>query len=200
MIRPSERQREFIKHLKELAERKDRGALAQLRRGLGREPGSDLAMAPYVTRYIPAAAGAWEEAAYYLVAALFAWHPRDWDEAEPEAEGHNLGASFARLAMLQGPAEARARSTEQRFGALLNSHRDDLHVHLRQAVSLLKSKEVPVNWDQLLADVCRWNAPDRPVQRAWAKAFWAPGANESDQATGTDTSRETALRARRSVP
>jgi len=190
MSRPSEEQRAFIGQLNKLAERKDRGALAQLRRGLGGEPGSDLAMAPYVTRYIPAAAGVWEEAAYYLVAALFAWHPVDW--AEAETEGHNLGASFARLAVSQGLSEGRIGSTEQRFVALLNSHRDDLYVHLRQAVGLLKSKEVPVDWAQLLADICRWNATDRPVQRAWAKAFWATGPVESDPAAAPDPSRETA--------
>lgn len=192
MTRPSEGQRQFIKDLKELAGSKDRGALAQLRRGLGREPGSALAMAPYVTRYIPAASREWEEAAYYLVAALFAWHPRNWDEAEAEAQGHNLGASFARLAAQQGPSGGLAGSTEQRFVALLNSHRDDLHVHLRQAVSLLKSKDIPVDWVQLLADVCRWNAPDRTVQRAWAKAFWASGSTESGSTAPSDSNRETA--------
>lgn len=192
MSRPTEGQNAFIKHLKSLAEKKDRGALAQLRRGLTREPGSDLAMAPHVTRYIPATAGMWEEAAYYLVAALFAWHPRDWDSAD--AGERNLGASFARLAAAEGRAEGHAASIEQRFVALLNSHRDDLRVHLRQAVSLLKSKEVPIDWAQLLADVCRWNAPDRSVQRSWAKVFWAPAPApaESDLATPPDTGRETA--------
>ena len=59
---------------------------------------------------------------------------------------------------------------------LLSAHPDDLGDYLRQAVSLLKSKDVPVNWQRLLKDVLAWKRRDeRPrlkVQKRWARNFW----------------------------
>jgi CRISPR type I-E-associated protein CasB/Cse2 len=57
-----------------------------------------------------------------------------------------------------------------------------LPTYLRQAVSFLRSKEVPVNWHQLFHDLRRWSYENRPVQREWARAFWGnpeEGSNES---------------------
>jgi CRISPR system Cascade subunit CasB len=61
---------------------------------------------------------------------------------------------------------------ERRFTALLAAHHDDLDFYLRQAVSFIKSKEVPINWHQLLSDVLDWHYPSRSVQKKWASAFW----------------------------
>jgi CRISPR system Cascade subunit CasB len=69
---------------------------------------------------------------------------------------------------------------ERRFVALLNCHQDDLDHHLRQAVSLLKSKDAPVDWAELLKDIQRWDNDDRLVQRRWARAFW--GGRQRDAA------------------
>ena len=52
------------------------------------------------------------------------------------------------------------------------AHPDDLPFFLRQAVSFLKSKDVPINWHQLMRDINHWNHPDRFVQHNWANAFW----------------------------
>ena len=77
----------FITYLEGLAEREERGALAALRRGLGQPPGTVAAIFPYVVPWLPQDPAPWEEAAYYLIAALFALYP--------SASGAgNLGASF----------------------------------------------------------------------------------------------------------
>jgi CRISPR system Cascade subunit CasB len=161
----------FITYLEEL--RDDRAALAALRRGLGQPPGTVAGMYPYVVRWLPADAPPAREAAYYLVAALYAYHP---------AQGGvgNLGEAFRRTLDPQGDNTA----VERRFTALLAAHPDDLDFYLRQAVSFLRSKEVPVNWHQLLADVLAWGHPDRYVQKQWARAFWgrAAQANQADSA------------------
>jgi CRISPR system Cascade subunit CasB len=68
-----------------------------------------------------------------------------------------------------------ADALERRFTALLAAHPDDLPDYLRQAVSFLKSKEVPVNWNQLLWDLQNWDRRDDPkysVQKKWARSFW----------------------------
>jgi len=165
----------FITYLEGLAEREDRGALAALRRGLGQPPGTVAAMYPYVVPWLPADAPPWQEAAYYLIAALFALHPA------PGGTG-NLGESFRQAQDTEPPPAGEAQRispVERRFTALLAAHPDDLPDHLRQTVSFLKSKEVAINWHQLLVDVQEWNRPDRRVQKEWARTFWGARRQES---------------------
>lgn len=150
----------FIRRLQELAASENRGALAALRHGLGRPPGAAAEMFRYVEPWLPEKRSADQEAAYYLIATLFALHPKSI------AEG-NLGQHMAFIRK-EGGDDA----LERRFTALLAAHPDDLPNYLRQAVSMLKSKEAPINWDQLLRDVQAWNSPERWVQKAWARAFW----------------------------
>jgi CRISPR system Cascade subunit CasB len=149
----------FITYLEGL--RDDRGALAALRRGLGQPPGTVTSMYRYVVPWLGDDAPAWREAAYYTVAALYASHPA------PGGSG-TMGAHFAQARGREGGDTA----IERRFTALLAAHPDDLDTYLRQAVSYLRSKEVPVNWHQLLSDVVAWGHPERYVQKRWARAFW----------------------------
>ena len=156
----------FIEYLESL--RDDRAALAALRRGLGQPPGAVADMYRYIVPWLSDDAPPWQEAAYYLIASLFAYHP---------AEGGtgNMGSHFARARDPQSDNTA----IERRFTALLAAHPDDLDFYLRQAVSFLKSKEVPINWHQLLFDVLAWGHPARYVQKQWASAFWGRSAEET---------------------
>jgi CRISPR system Cascade subunit CasB len=159
-----EKKHPFIKHLEELRDdRNSRGALAALRRGLGQPPGTVPAMFPYVERYLPEDVNSRQEMAYYLVAALFAYHP------DPGGHG-NVGHHFADVRRKNPGSDDTA--LERRFTALLAAHRDDLTFYLRQTVSFLKSKEVPVNWNQLFRDIQHWGYESRSVQKRWARAFW----------------------------
>ena len=156
----------FITYLEGL--RDDRGALAALRRGLGQPPGTVADMYRYVVPWLPDGTPPWRETAYYLIAALFAYHP--------DVGGiGNMGRHFARARDPQGDNTA----IERRFTALLAAHPDDLDFYLRQAISFLKSKEAPVNWHQLLFDVLAWDHPERYVQQQWARAFWGRPAKET---------------------
>jgi CRISPR system Cascade subunit CasB len=93
-----------------------------------------------------------------------------------------MGAHFARARDPQSDNTA----IERRFTVLLAAHPDDLNFYLRQAISFLRSKEVPVNWHQLLSDVLNWGHPDRYVQHQWARAFWGRPTPE----TQTETTEE----------
>lgn len=169
MNQKSERQRRFFGHLHALANREDsgaRGALAALRRGLGKPPGAAFEMWPQVEPYLDVGSPHWEEEACYLVAALFAYWHQGRDRG-PVQSPKNLGASMARLMTPDA-----APSLEARFTALLKSHRDDLPTHLRQAVGLLKSKGVPVDWRNLWEHLLNWDHEDAWVQRSWARSFW----------------------------
>lgn len=161
------RDRAFVARLQRLVTEDDRGALAMLRRGLRRAPGNEPAMHKYVVPWLGDEKG-WREDVFYLVASMFAFHPTNWPE-DTEDKDPNLGASFARLSRSDGGS---VEAVERRFTVLLSTHQEDLHVQLRHAVSLLKSKDVPVDWVRLLSDLRWWGNDDRSVQRRWAKAFW----------------------------
>jgi CRISPR system Cascade subunit CasB len=182
MSPPREHQLAFIERLESLITKQDRAALAALRRGLGKDPGTVAEMHRHVVPWLPAGAMRWQEDAYYVVAALFAWHQGSWHREGDGPRATNLGASFARLA-----AGVEGDSVERRFVALLNCHRDDLPTHLRHAVGLLKSAEIPIDWSQLLSDIQNWGLESRLVQRGWARAYWGnhPGGQ-------TEQSQETA--------
>lgn len=165
----------FVEYLLGLEERKDTGALAALRRGLGRIPGTAPEMHRYLARWSNGEPSRWREDVFYIVAALFAFHPVHWNR-EKEARS-NLGDSFARLRHAEDVSE---EGVERRFTALLSVHREDLHVHLRHAVSLLKSKAIPIDWGRLLDDLKRWGNEDRLIQRNWARAFWRVESLDDD--------------------
>ena len=146
----------FVKHLEKLRKQDDRGALAALRRGLGSPPGTVPAMYPHILPWIPQ--NRWIEDACYIVGSLFAYH------RQPGGAG-TMGKAFSLV-------KDRNESLEKRFVALLNCHRDDLPHYLRQAVSLLKAKEIPVDWRQLIRDILNWDRESRSVQQQWAREFW----------------------------
>ena len=155
----------FISYLESLAE--DRGTLAALRRGLGQPPGAVPGMYRYVVPWLAEEAPAWREEAYFTIAALYAYHPLAGGTG-------NMGQHYARARNPQGDDTA----LERRFTALLSAHQDDLAFYLRQAISFLRSKDIPVDWHQLLADYLAWGHLSRYVQRNWARAFWGRPARE----------------------
>jgi CRISPR system Cascade subunit CasB len=165
----------FIAHLEKFVREKDRGALATLRRGLGKIPGTVREMDRYVLRSLPADVTGRQEDAYYLIGALFAyWYQgRDNMVENPPA---NLGESLRLLvnheATETGNREDAEKRVEKRLIALLNCHWDDLPEHLRYIIGLLKSKDIPVGWTQLLRDIQGWQQESRSVQRKWARYFW----------------------------
>jgi len=152
----------FIDHLYSLATSENRGALAALRRGLGQPPGTVAEMYRYVVPHLPSLSN--QETACYLIAPLFAMHTKSTNVG-------NLGDHMR--ACNPSHDANREESLERRFTALLSTHPDDMPDYLRQAVSFLKSKDIPVNWNQLFWDLQNWDDEDRRVQKKWANAFWA---------------------------
>jgi len=192
------KQHAFITHLENLVRQKDRGALAALRRGLGKPPGTAREMDRYVLPYLPRDTGEKQENAYYLVGALFAYWYQGKDKLEEDPTA-NLGASL-RLLVNRESAETSNREDaekrmEKRLVALLNCHHDDLPDHLRHTIGLLKSKDIPVDWTQLLWDVHNWQHESRKAQRDWARNFWrghekGTGFNENQSQNEEDKEEE----------
>lgn len=164
-----ESRKQFVGYLLNLAKegQEDRGALADLRSGLGKEPGQMARVHKHVVPYLPE--HRFDDRWHYVVATLFGSYPK-------HRKGYSLGKAFK-------PLRQKSDSMEARFIALLNAHTDDLDDHLRHAISLLKSNEEPLDWFKLLDDLIQWDDPDGHVQLGWARDFYAGGG----QPSGDDT-------------
>lgn len=166
----------FVSYLEDLRERADRGALAAMRRWLARSAGDRVEAMRVVQPQLAMNDGRTRENVTHLIAALFALHDL------PGGVG-NMGDHFRKLCT---EGEPRPPNVENRFMALLASDADDFDVALRQAVMLLKSKDVPVNWHRLIGDAMAWKGYDddrrERVRSRWAQHFWrspAPATAES---------------------
>ena len=115
--------------------------------------------------YLPQKRSPMQESAYYLVASLFALHTKTSDSG-------NLGNHMRSCNPNPEKEPQKEDALDRRFTALLAAHPDDLAEYLRHAISFLKSKEIPVNWNQLFWDLQNWDDDDRRVQKKWANAFW----------------------------
>src|SRR3989304_359653 len=129
-----ERQKDkFIQFLDD--NRDDRQLMASLRRGLA-QPRS-VEVSRVVQHWLSEDSPRWLEDAYYSIAPLFALHHDDITEKG------NMGNHFRD--MCDDPNDPPS-NIERRFMQLLACDSDGLDDLLRQAVSLLKSKNVAVNW------------------------------------------------------
>ena len=157
----------FVKRLESLREGNDRAALAKLRRGLGKKMGTPE-MYPYVIPFLPS--NEWQHQTYFLIASLFALHP------EPSPRGWTMGTVFRRI-----DEGSNSESVKKRFFHLLSADGEDVGEYLRHAISLAKSKNVGVDYHQLLYDLSFWDHPDRFVQIRWAKDYWGAETPKSEK-------------------
>lgn len=163
----TERNDRFIEHL--IRNCDDRALMASLRRGLAQSNNAEVSR--IVQPWLSEDSARWMEDAYYTIAPLFALHHAEI------VENGNMGSHFRALAESMKPSysDELPRSVERRFMQLLACDPNDLDDLLRQAVSLLRSKGIAVNWQQLLKDVLAWkHSDDRRdfVRREWSRKFW----------------------------
>lgn len=177
----SEHAQSFITYLSGLKER-DRGALAQLKRSLGFDPGAYPPAYPYVERFVGPERHAddpWRKA-LYLAAGLFAFHLK-------QQEGVSFAAALGKLGR-----DRESASIEQRFIALLGAEPESLPAMLRQGVALLAADGYACDFVRLLDDLARWINPyaieerDHLRQR-WARDFYRAYGNLPETSDETDS-------------
>lgn len=173
----------LVAYLQTLAVREDRGALAALRRGLGKEAGTVPDMYRHVEPYLQGAGRLQTEAAY-LVASLFGLHPVVWDPEGAHPWNTSFGWSLHHIRFRSDGSSEERKEDEgvaRRFLAALACDLPALPIHLRQLLALLHSRwdTAPINWERLYWDVVDWGDVDRRVQRRWAEAFWRGGSQPS---------------------
>lgn len=173
----------FIRFLRQL----DRKGFADLRRSLGQPPGLSMQAIPYVERFAVGEASDWNRQMYYLVAGLFCLVERPGEPSEvatPVADiQSNLGEALGALYVERDQSS----SIEQRFIRLLDADAQQLPDRLRQTLTLIRSYQIPVMWEQLLEDLCFWNRDDRSVQHRWARSFYLRSqGNQQEETTATN--------------
>lgn len=153
----------------------NRRVFAELRRGLGEAPGTVAEAYRHIVQYLSQDCDRWTERAYYLAATLFALHPQEG------GAGISLGH-----ALRQVRAKTESESIEHRFVALLNAHPDDIAEHLRHLISLIRSKNIPIDWHLLLDHLLHLRSESAYVQRQWARDFWTHASpTENPDTKGT---------------
>lgn len=171
-------QRDFVGYLLNLAKegQEDRGALADLRSGLGKPPGEMARVHKHVVPYLPADQR-YNDRWYYTLASLFGSFPK-------QRSSYSIGKAFR-------PLRTKSDSMDARFVALLNAHPDDFAYRLRHAISLLKANEKPIDWFRLLEDLLQWDHPERHVQLRWARDFYAGGAGQGTHVADSEPDNQT---------
>jgi|LFRM01.2.fsa_nt_gb CRISPR system Cascade subunit CasB len=111
-----------------------------------------------------------QEEIYFLLATLYPLN-------DGQAPNGDFGSSFAQLRM-----KRESESLDRRMNILLDSDFDwdaqgrlkggELGFRLRQAVKLLASEDIGVNWVVLLEDLLRWSHPDKYIQKRWARSYY----------------------------
>jgi CRISPR system Cascade subunit CasB len=146
----------------------DNAARARLKRSAGRPLAEARDSLGLFYRLLPAGVHPAQEEWYFLIATLYPL-------ADAGASG-NLGSALRRAS-----DQGSVKGINRRFEILIDSDSSQLPFRLRQAVRFLNSKEVAVNWTQMLEDVLHWNHPSRYVQKQWARSFFAAHTPSSEQ-------------------
>lgn len=146
----------------------DTSVIANLRRSLSVDPGSDTRVFALVEPWL-GDASARRRTMIYLAAGL-------WASSQRRTAGCAVPLAQALRAI------ASNRSAEQRFTRLLDADPDELPWRLRQTIALLNSTGMAINWPELLDDLLRWEAPSRTVQTRWARQYWRQPPEEAKAA------------------
>jgi len=155
----------------ECSTRDNNGAQATLKRALTEEPRHLRGAYPFTLPYLPIdpKQGDWWTW-WIFIACLSTYHPSELNLEKRFDFGH----SARKLA-----EKTESKGVDRRFQALLDTSLEDLRSPLSALVRLMKSKAVPIDYPQLIDDLCRWDHPDQYIQDRWARTFWkAPQQEE----------------------
>lgn len=153
---------EFVERLQKL-KAQNRGGMAILRRNAGETIETSRGAAAIFFPLLPI--GARYEEVYFLVATLYGLNR------------HTHAGNFGRT-MREVKERGGRASIDMRMKVLLDSTFDkvrgggELAYRLRQAVKLAASKEVGVNWAQLIRDLSQWSDEWSWVRKKWARSYY----------------------------
>lgn len=151
--------KKFVERLDSL----DPGARARLKRNAGKSMAESRDALVLFYGLLPHGVPQYQEETYFLVATLY-----------PLAEGGGRGDLGT--ALRRARQEKNAKGLDRRVEILLDADVSQLPFRLRQAIRFLASNRVRVNWPLLLQHLLHWTNPNRFVQQAWARSYFAAEA------------------------
>lgn len=154
----------FIRWGQSRLDARDRGVMADLRRGFS--PGTENRCWPYIAKFCNIE-NERERRIWQCVAAGFATH-------EGTAEKGNIGTTLRTLALdgSAGEIEDALSSFDARFRRLLScSSAIEVCDRLPGILRAAKNKGIPVNYERLFHDLLYWGNGEK-VKVRWASAYW----------------------------
>lgn len=148
------------------------GDRARLRRAGGRPLGEVSDALPVFYRVLPPMVSELQEETYFLLATLY---PRG-----SSGGSGDLGLALRRAA-IQARQDGQDKGIDSRMRYLLDADETQLGFRLRQAVHLITSRGVSIDWPQLLRDLLYWDHPDRFVQKRWARSYYGESRPEGEE-------------------
>jgi CRISPR system Cascade subunit CasB len=150
--------------------RDDNGAKALLKRALS---GEERHIRNTYAIALPYLEGIHErqQEIWILVACLSVYYPQTLDRED----SRNFGYSCRGLANATS-----SEGADRRFRALLDTALEDVRSPLTALVRQMKSKEIRIDYPQLLSDLCQWEHPDQYIQDQWARTFWGVSSTDKE--------------------
>lgn len=165
-----ERQNNFLASLhKRIAH--DNGAKADLKRALSGEKKHLRNIYSLILPYLGGIAEGKQDNIWIPVACLSVGYPQPIREQQ-----NNFGYSCRQLAN-----KTESEGIERRFRALLDTASSDLQTPITALVRQMKSKEIAIDYPQLIYDLERWEHPDQYIQDKWARTFWGVAQIEQEE-------------------
>jgi CRISPR type I-E-associated protein CasB/Cse2 len=161
-------ERRLAIHLTKLVE--DRAQRAVLRRCRPGVPGTSFEVYRLLGTFLPELENPRREQCVLLAAHLAAAYPECWIEGD---------ISLGQAARAPGD-ETDSESFGKRFTTVLESSFDQLEQRLPQFVSLLQQKRRKASLARLIRDLLQWNYERQPVQRRWARDYFAIYRSDPD--------------------
>jgi CRISPR type I-E-associated protein CasB/Cse2 len=162
----------LVSYLLGLKDRGDRGALAALRSGIGKNPGEAPRMYPHVGPFLSSADPVRTSVRVaFATASLFAMHPQ-------QTEGRSLGLALWHSVRRDGKSGGThvEEGVEKRFSAALDAHPDDLINHVQGLISLCESSGQGLDWYRFRRDLYSLLSDDEEsrdrTRLHWARDFW----------------------------
>jgi CRISPR system Cascade subunit CasB len=156
-----EQQNRFLEFLhKRIAN--DNGAKADLKRALSGEPKHLRNIYSLVLPYLSSISDWKQDHIWIPVACLSVYYPQPIRDQQ-----NNFGYSCRQLAN-----KTESEGIERRFRVLLDTASSDIQNPITALVRQMKSKEISIDYPQLIYDLNQWEHPDQYIQDKWARTFW----------------------------
>lgn len=90
------------------------------------------------------------------------------------------GSGDLGFAMKNARTDKNAKGLDRRMEILLDADKEQLRFRIRQAVRVLFSARIKINWVYLLDDLLQWEHPARITQKAWARSYYGLSVSENN--------------------